>query len=118
MSTATLYNWSNVENEQLNPLLSRQFVCGDQSMFARIVLKKGCVVPRHCHANEQITFITEGSLRFDFDDGVSHTVHAGEVLVIPGNLFHSATALEDCIDFDVFTPPRQDWIDKNDSYLR
>ena len=86
MSTATLYNWSDVENEQLNPLLTRQFVTGEQSMFARIVLKKGCVVPRHSHPNEQITFITEGALRFDFDDGTSHTVHAGEVLVIPGNL--------------------------------
>jgi quercetin dioxygenase-like cupin family protein len=118
MSTATLYNWSNVENEQLNPLLTRQFVYGDQSMFARIVLKKGCVVPRHSHHNEQITFITEGALQFHFDDGTSHTVHAGEVLVIPGNLHHSATALEDCIDFDVFTPPRQDWINKEDAYLR
>jgi len=113
-----LYNWSNVEQEQLNPLLQRQFVTGTQSMFARILLKKGCVVPRHSHPNEQITFIVEGALRFDFDDGTSHTVHAGEVLVIPGNVPHSATALVDCVGFDIFTPPRQDWIDKNDAYLR
>ncbi len=92
MSTATLYSWDNVEHEQLNPLLSRKFVTGEQSMFARVLLAKGCVVPRHSHPNEQITFITEGALRFDFDDGTSHTVHAGEVLVIPGNLPHSATA--------------------------
>jgi quercetin dioxygenase-like cupin family protein len=118
MSKATLYSWDNIENEQLNPLLSRKFVTGDQSMFARVVLAKGCVVPRHSHPNEQITFITEGALRFDFDDGTSHTVHAGEVLVIPGNLPHSATAEEDCIDFDLFAPPRQDWINKDDSYLR
>src|ERR1700744_2729140 len=118
MSTATLYNWKDVDNEQLNPPPSRQFVHGDQSMFARIVLKKGCVVPRHSHHNEQITFITEGALRFDFDDGTSQTVHEGEVLVIPGGLPHSATALSDCIVFDIFAPPRQDWIDKDDSYLR
>jgi quercetin dioxygenase-like cupin family protein len=118
MSTATLYQWNDVETEQLNPLLSRQFVTGTQSMFARIVLLQGCVVPRHSHPNEQITFVTQGALRFDFDDGTSSTVHAGEVLVIPGNLPHSATALEDTIDFDIFTPPRQDWINKDDSYLR
>ena len=118
MSKATLYSWDNVENEQLNPLLSRKFVTGDQSMFARVVLAKGCIVPRHSHPNEQITFITEGALRFDFDDGTSHTVHAGEVLVIPGNLPHSATALVDTIDFDIFAPPRQDWINKDDAYLR
>ncbi len=101
MSKATLHNWDNIENEQLNPLLSRKFVTGEQSMFARVVLAEGCVVPRHSHPNEQITFITEGALRF-----------------IPGNLPHSATAEEDCIDFDVFTPPRQDWINKDDAYLR
>jgi quercetin dioxygenase-like cupin family protein len=118
MSTATLYSWNDVENEQLNPLLSRKLVTGEKCMFARVVLAKGCVVPRHSHHNEQITFITEGALRFDFDDGSSHTVHAGEVLVIPGNVFHSATAEEDCVDFDIFSPPRQDWINKDDAYLR
>jgi quercetin dioxygenase-like cupin family protein len=118
MSTATLYSWNDVENEQLNPLLSRKIVTGEKCMFARVVLAKGCVVPRHSHHNEQVTFITEGALRFDFDDDTSHTVHAGEVLVIPGNLFHSATAIEDCVDFDIFAPPRQDWINKDDAYLR
>ncbi len=118
MSTATLHRWSEVETEQLNPLLTRQFVSGSKAMFARIVLTKGCIVPRHSHPNEQLAFILEGSLRFDFDDGSSHTVNAGEVLVIPGDLPHSATALEDTIDFDIFAPPRQDWLDKDDSYLR
>ena len=118
MSTATLHRWSEVETEQLNPLLTRQFVTGAQAMFARIVLTRGCVVPRHSHHNEQIAFVLEGSLRFDFDDGTSHTVNSGEVLVIPSNLPHSATALEDTIDFDIFAPPRQDWIDKDDAYLR
>jgi quercetin dioxygenase-like cupin family protein len=118
MSTATLYSWNEVEAEQLNPHVVRQFVTGTQSMFARIVINKGFTVPRHSHPNEQITFIVEGALRFDFDDGSSHTVNPGEVLVIPANLPHSATALADTIDFDVFAPPRQDWIDKNDAYLR
>jgi quercetin dioxygenase-like cupin family protein len=118
MSTATLYRWSDVELEQLNPLLTRQFITGSLAMFARVVLTKGCVVPRHSHPNEQLAFILEGSLRFDFDDGTSHTVNSGETLVIPANLPHSAVALEDTIDFDIFAPPRQDWIDKNDSYLR
>jgi quercetin dioxygenase-like cupin family protein len=118
MSIATLHRWSEVETEQLNPLLTRQFITGDRAMFARIMLSQGCIVPRHSHPNEQITFVTEGALRFDFDDGTSRTVNSGEVLVIPSNVPHSATALEDTIDFDIFAPPRQDWIDKNDSYLR
>ena len=92
MSKATLYSWNSIENEQLNPLLSRKFVTGEKSMFARVVLAKGCVVPRHSHPNEQITFITQGALRFDFDDGSTHTVHEGEVLVIPSNLFQIGRA--------------------------
>jgi len=122
MSTeATLTSWPDIPAEALNPLLTRQFVTGAQAMLARIVLKKGCIVPRHSHPNEQISYITEGALRFTLgEEGATYarTVHAGEVLVIPGNLPHSAEALEDTIDFDIFAPPRQDWLDRDDSYLR
>ncbi len=113
--------WSDVATEQLNPLLTRQFVTGSEAMFARLELKKGCIVPRHQHPNEQISYITEGALRFSLgEEGalVDKVVRAGEVLVIPGNLPHSAEALEDTVDFDIFAPPRKDWIAKDDSYLR
>lgn len=113
----SLHSWSSISPEQLNPLLTRQFVTGRQSMLARIVLLKGCVVPEHSHPNEQIAFILSGALRFNLP-GESHTVHAGEILVIPANVPHSAEALEDTIDFDIFAPPRQDWIDGDDAYLR
>ncbi len=118
MPTATLYSWSDVENEQLNPLLSRQFVTGTQAMLSRLVLAKGCIVPMHSHPNEQLSFTLQGSLLFKFGDGTSQIVKPGEVLVIPGNLPHSAEALEDAINLDIFAPPRQDWIDKDDAYLR
>jgi quercetin dioxygenase-like cupin family protein len=118
MSTAKLHRWSEIEPEQLNPLLTRQFITGSKAMLGRIVLTKGCIVPRHSHPNEQLAFILEGSLRFDFDDGTTHTVNSGEIIVIPSDLPHSAVALEDTINFDIFAPPRQDWIDKDDSYLR
>ena len=90
-------------------------------MFARLELRKGCIVPRHQHPNEQISYITEGALRFLLGEDGSATekiVRAGEVLIIPGNLPHFAEALEDTIDFDIFSPPRQDWISRDDSYLR
>ena len=109
--------WSDLEPEQMNPLLTRQFITGSEAMLARIVLKKGCVVPEHSHANEQIAFILEGALRFNLA-GEERIVRSGEVLVIPPNTPHSALALEDTVDFDIFAPPRQDWINKDDSYLR
>ncbi len=113
--------WSDVPVETLNPLLSRQFVTGAQAMLSRLNLKKGCLVPRHSHPNEQISWILSGALKFllgDEDAPHEHILRAGEVLVIPGNLPHSAEALEDTVDIDIFSPPRQDWINKDDTYLR
>ena len=113
--------WSAIAPEQLNPLLSRQFVTGSQAMLSRIQLRKGCIVPRHAHANEQIAFILSGALRFSVGEEGSATdyiVRAGEVLVIPGNIPHLAEALEDTENLDIFAPPRQDWISGNDAYLR
>jgi quercetin dioxygenase-like cupin family protein len=109
--------WNDVELENLNPLLDRQMVVGEGMMLARVLLKKGCVVPEHSHHNEQITYILEGALKFEID-GREITVGAGEVLCIPPHMPHKATALEDTVDLDVFSPPRADWLGKTDDYLR
>ena len=109
--------WHTIPLEDLNPLLQRQFVVGQEIMLARVLLKKGCIVPLHSHHNEQLTYIVEGALKF-YIDGQEIVVHAGEVLCIPANMPHKAEALEDTVDLDVFTPPRVDWINKTDQYLR
>jgi quercetin dioxygenase-like cupin family protein len=109
--------WQDVELEKLNPLLDRQLVVGKDVMVARVLLKKGCIVPLHWHVNEQITYILEGALKFWIDDK-EIVVHAGEVLCIPSNMPHKAEALEDTVDLDIFNPPREDWINKTDEYLR
>jgi unsaturated pyranuronate lyase len=125
MSTAEKEKSSNVQHvrladmpmEHLNPLLDRQFVAGDKSMLARLRLRKGCIVPLHSHENEQITYILEGALKFSLQ-GKDIVVRAGEILVIPSNVPHSAEAIEDTVDLDVFCPPRADWISGTDAYLR
>jgi quercetin dioxygenase-like cupin family protein len=109
--------WSTIPLEDLNPLLQRQFVVGEDVMVARVLLKKGCIVPLHSHYNEQLTYILEGALKF-WIDGKEIVVHAGEVLTIPRDMPHKAEALEDTVDLDVFNPPRADWINKTDQYLR
>ena len=89
-------------------------------MIAHVYLSKGAIVPQHDHHNEQLTYILEGTLRFwlgaDGDEVVD--VAAGEVLTIPAHLPHRAEALEDTLDVDVFHPPRSDWLDGSDAYLR
>ena len=109
---------STIPVEHLNPLLERQFVHGEQAMLSRLLLRKGCIVPEHSHHNEQITYILEGALRFTLNGDEVVTVNAGEMLVIPSNVKHSAEALVDTIDLDVFAPPREDWIQGTDAYLR
>jgi quercetin dioxygenase-like cupin family protein len=109
--------WHTIPLEDLNPLLQRQFVVGQEIMLARVLLKKGCIVPEHSHHNEQLTYIVEGALKF-WIDGKEIVVHAGEVLCIPSNMPHKAEAMEDTVDLDIFAPPRADWINKTDQYLR
>ena len=117
---ATLHRWESIPKERLSEKLERRMITGDRMMLTHVYLKKGCVVPRHQHHNEQITYVLEGALRFSLgSDGAQQVdVRAGEVLHIPSNLPHSAEALEDTLDVDIFDPPRQDWLNKTDAYLR
>jgi quercetin dioxygenase-like cupin family protein len=114
---ANYIKWKDIEVESLNALIGRQLIVGTNLMVAHVLLKKGAKVPLHSHHNEQITYILEGALHFLIDNR-EITVSAGEVLCIPPYMPHEAVALEDTIDLDIFNPPRQDWIDKDDAYLR
>jgi quercetin dioxygenase-like cupin family protein len=109
--------WEKVELENINPLFQRQMIVGEEVMLARVLLKKGCIVPLHSHVNEQLTYILEGALKF-WIDGREIVVQAGQVLTIPPNMPHKAEALEDTVDLDIFHPPRADWLSKTDNYLR
>ena len=122
MSTAPLarhVRWEDLHKEQVTPQLARRLVTSERMMLAQVYLDAGCVVPKHSHENEQITWIVEGALRFRLgDDGAEEViVRAGEVLVIPSHLPHSAEALEATLDVDIFCPPRADWLDGTDRYF-
>ncbi len=110
-------SWEKLELEKLSSSITRQMLNGENATIARIWLAKGAVVPRHHHISEQFSLILSGALRFTFDDG-DKIVRAGEMVFIPANVPHAAVALEDTVDIDFFAPRREDWITKNDSYLR
>jgi quercetin dioxygenase-like cupin family protein len=116
----TWYRWEQMPKEKVSAMLERRLITGERMMLAHVYLKKGCIVPRHQHENEQLTYILEGSLKFWIgeDEQEEKIIRAGEVLHIPSNVWHKAEALEDTLDVDVFSPPRQDWLDKSDAYLR
>ena len=116
----TFYRWNDMPKEKVSETFDRRLVTGDRIMLAHVYLKKGSIVPRHSHENEQITYILEGGLRFWIgpDESQVIDVMAGEVLHIPSMVQHKAEALEDTLDVDIFSPPREDWLNKTDAYLR
>ena len=113
------FRWEDMPKERVTDMIDRRLITGDRMMLAHVYLKKGSIVPKHSHENEQLTYILEGALRFWIgDDGAQEVVvRAGEVLTIPSNVVHKAEALEDTLDVDIFSPPRQDWLNHTDSYF-
>ena len=119
-ATVTHHRWDDMPRQKVTDKIDRRVIVGDRMMLAHVYLAKGSIVPRHSHENEQLTYILQGALKFWIgEDGAQELiVRAGEVLVIPSNVPHKAEALEDTLDVDVFSPPRADWLDGSDAYLR
>ena len=117
MTESQYHRWADIEPEQLNPLTTRQYIVGTSVMLARLVLKKGSHVPLHSHFNEQISQVVEGALKFMIE-GKEVAVRSGDILCIPPHVPHEVIAMEDSVALDIFNPPRQDWIDGDDAYLR
>ena len=116
----TFYRWNDMPIEKVTDQLDRRLITGDRMMLAHVYLKKGAIVPKHQHENEQLTYILEGALHFWIGEHGEQevVVRAGDVLHIPSMVWHKAEALEDTLDVDIFDPPRQDWLAKTDDYLR
>lgn len=110
-------SWARLETEKLSAVITRQIISGEDATLARISLARGAVVPRHSHPSEQFSLVLSGALKFVLDDG-EVVVRADEMIVIPPNVPHAAEALEEVVDIDFFAPRREDWIRKDDSYLR
>ena len=116
----THHRWEEIPKEVLNPQLARRVISGERVMLAHVYLERGAIVPKHAHENEQLTYLLEGSMRFWFGEDGAEVIDlgAGEVLHIPSNVVHRAQALEKSLDVDIFCPPRADWLDGSDAYLR
>jgi len=118
MATSTVehHRWSEIAAEQINSSITRRYLMGDRITVAQLELKRGGVVGTHAHENEQVSMVISGALKFIID-GREIILRGGEVLVIPGTVPHGVEVLEDTLVVDVFSPIRQDWIDKTDDYF-
>jgi quercetin dioxygenase-like cupin family protein len=114
------YRWDDLPAEQLKRGLSRKVITGQRMMIGQFDIRIGEAVARHSHENEQIAYVLSGALHMWFGARDEHEViiRAGEVVVIPSHLPHRSVALEDTLEIDVFSPPRQDWLSGTDAYLR
>ena len=113
-------NWKEVPTEEVNLSMSRQIICGEKLMIAKMKFKDGFIVPLHSHHHEQVTQVVSGQMRFWFGANKEQVMdlHPGDVIVIPSNLPHEALMIGEVEEIDTWAPPRQDWLDKTDAYLR
>lgn len=113
-------SWDEVPEEQVNPKMKRKLVYGEKVMIAKMKFKDGFLVPLHSHENEQITEVKSGIIRFWFGENKEEVIdiNPGETVVIPANFPHSALMIGDVEETDTWAPPRADWLDGTDNYLR
>ena len=113
-------NWESVPSETVNSSMSRKIVWGEKLMISRIKFKDGFLVPLHSHIHEQVTQVLSGTIRFWFGENREQMMdlHPGDVVVIPSNLPHEALMIGEVEEVDTWSPPREDWINKTDDYLR
>ncbi len=113
-------SWDDIPTEEVTPMMKRKIIAGEKMMIAKMQFKDGFRVPLHSHENEQITQCVSGTMRFWFGENKEQEMelHAGEMVVIPAHLPHEALMVGDVEEVDSWSPPRQDWLDGTDDYLR
>ncbi|HEX2711273.1 MAG TPA: cupin domain-containing protein [Candidatus Acidoferrales bacterium] len=117
MKTVVHKRLLELEAEQVNPQITRRMLWGDRLMAARPEFKRGTVVPIHQHENEQLTYCISGLIRITLPNR-ELLLRPDEVLLIPGGVSHGGEMPEETVVMEFFSPPRRDWIEKTDTYLR
>jgi quercetin dioxygenase-like cupin family protein len=104
-----IYTWATVAPEQLTENIRRQMISGSKEMLVRWEFTRGAVAARHSHPHEQIVVMVHGKLRLIV--GETETImKSDDIVVIPPNTPHEAHALEDSVVIDIFSPPREDFL--------
>ena len=94
--------------EMLPGVFRRTLTDGGRMMLCEIHMDKDAVVPLHTHPHEQTGYLVSGRCRFKLGDEVRE-LKAGDCWMVPGGAEHEATALEDSVFIDVFSPPRDEY---------
>jgi quercetin dioxygenase-like cupin family protein len=84
-------------------------VTGERLMVVRFTFEAGAQVPLHRHPHEQSSYIERGRLKYVVGEE-EKILAPGESLVIPSDVPHEAVALEETVDINSFSPPREDYM--------
>jgi len=87
----------------------KTIVYGQHTLMTEVKLDKGAVVPPHQHPHEQTGYLVSGRMDF-LVDGEHHIAKPGDNWNIAGEIEHGATALEDSVVIEVFSPVREDYL--------
>jgi quercetin dioxygenase-like cupin family protein len=92
------------------PGLRRQILAHTPAMMlVRHEMRKGWRGAAHSHPHEQLVYVISGHLQIAVGGAVLDAA-AGDNFIVGSNVEHQATALEDSVVLDVFTPAREDYL--------
>lgn len=98
--------------ENVEKGVKRKVMAHDGNLMAvEVHFEKNALGKVHSHYHEQVSYIVEGSFELEIN-GVKKLVSKGDTFYVKSNLPHGVLALEDSIILDVFTPQREDFLDK------
>lgn len=109
MAKQSYYKWTDLPQTAVTPQIERRLVTGERVMVVELTLAKGVIIGEHQHPHEQLTHLLSGKIEFDFR-GEKRIMVSGEIVHIPSNVPHAVVALEDSVAFDIFSPPREDFL--------
>ena len=95
--------------EMFEGVARRTLNAGALTSIHEVEIAAGCTVPMHTHPHEQIGYLVSGRVRFELGDEVQELA-AGDSWVIPSEVPHEVTALEDSVALDIFSPAREEYI--------
>ena len=98
--------------EQVDPLLRRQIHGYDDKIMLVVAdFKAGGVGQLHNHHHSQVTYVESGEFEMTIGDDI-RIIKAGDSYYIPPMVMHGCTCIKPGKLVDVFSPAREDFLDK------
>ena len=110
MEKVNFFKISELKTKEIKKGITLRAVANRNTMITFFEFASNSIVPEHKHPHEQITVVTEGSLKMTIG-GETKTLKAGEGVVIPPDVAHKAISSEQITKaFDTWYPLREDYL--------